>query len=130
MSSTDKLLSQRYGTKRPVNARRNRILAGFGVGAMILAAAYFAAANYSPLVTTEVGFRVESDWRTEVDFELSMPAGSTAICTFEALDNSFGVVGFAEFEFGPSEFDTNRYTVAINTYYMAVTGLVDECTLR
>jgi len=130
MTSTEALLNERYGAQRPKNAKRNRILSILGVGAMVVLAAFFAMANYSPVVTTDVGFRVESQWRTEVDFELSMPAGSTAVCSFEALDNSFGVVGFAEFEFGPSEIDTNRYTVAINTYALAVTGLVDECTLR
>ncbi len=130
MTSTEALLSERYGASRPKNAKRNRILSIVGVGAMVLLAAYFAMANYSPVVTTDVGFRVESEWRTEVDFELTMPSGSIAVCSFEALDNSFGVVGFSEFEFGPSESDTNRYTVPINTYTLAVTGLVDECALR
>ncbi|MDG2497755.1 MAG: DUF4307 domain-containing protein [Aquiluna sp.] len=130
MTSTEDLLTERYGDTRPKNTRRNRALSILGVGAMVLITGFFAMANYSPVVATDVGFRVESQWRTEVDFELSVPAGSTVVCTFEALDNSFGVVGFAEFEFGPSETDTNRYTVAINTYALAVTGLVDECTLR
>jgi hypothetical protein len=39
-------------------------------------------------------------------------------------------VGYVQVELGPSDFQTNRHTVSVNTTEMAVTGLVDECRLR
>ena len=130
MSENSDLLATRYGVRTKQNSKRNRILAVLGVLVMVAIAGYFTIANYSPISTTDVGFRVVSQWQTEIDFEISKPADSTAVCSFEALDNSFGVVGWAEFEFGPTDAETNRYTVTINTYKMAVTGLVDDCELR
>lgn len=130
MSTNEDLLTQRYGAKKPSNPVRNRLLSILGVAGLVAMAGYFAIANYSPVTQTDVGFRVLSDWRTEVDFELSKPTDATVTCSFEALDNSFGVVGWAEYEFGPAETVTNRYTINLNTYSMAVTGLVDECRLR
>jgi hypothetical protein len=130
MTTNEELLAERYGAKKPNNPIRNRVLSILGVAGLVAMAGYFALANYSPVTSTDVGFRVLSDWRTEVDFELSKPAEAVVVCSFEALDNSFGVVGWAEYEFGPSETTTNRYTINLNTYSMAVTGLVDECRLR
>ena len=130
MSENSDLLATRYGVKTKQNSKRNRILAVLGVSVMVAIAGYFTIANYSPISTNDVGFRVVSQWQTEIDFEISKPTDSTAVCSFEALDNSFGVVGWAEFEFGPTDAETNRYTVTINTYKMAVTGLVDDCELR
>ena len=130
MSTNEDLLRERYGAKKPSNPVRNRVLSILGVAGLVAMAGYFALANYSPVIHTDVGFRVLSDWRTEVDFELSKPRDATVICSFEALDNSFGVVGWAEYEFGPADTMTNRYTINLNTNAMAVTGLVDECRLR
>jgi hypothetical protein len=130
MSTNEELLAKRYGAKKPSNPVRNRVLSIIGVTGLVAMAGYFALANYSPVTSTDVGFRVLSEWRTEVDFELSKPVDAVVLCSFEALDNSFGVVGWAEYEFGPSDSTTNRYTINLNTYSMAVTGLVDECRLR
>lgn len=130
MSTNEDLLAERYGAKKPGNPARNRVLSILGVTGLVAMAGYFAWANYTPVVSTDVGFRVISEWRTEVDFELSKPVDAVVVCSFEALDNSFGVVGWAEYEFGPSDTTTNRYTINLNTYSMAVTGLVDECRLR
>ena len=96
MSANEDLLAERYGAKRPSNPARNRVLSILGVTGLVAMAGYFAWANYSPVVSTDVGFRVISEWRTEVDFELSKPVDAAVVCSFEALDNSFGVVGCSE----------------------------------
>ena len=91
MSGNEELLASRYGVKSKTNPKRNRILALGGILTMIAIAGYFAAANYSPVSFKDIGFRVVSDWQTEIDFELTKPSDRTVICSFEALDNSFGV---------------------------------------
>lgn len=123
------LLAQRYG-ERKSNPRRNRILTIVGVAVLTLIAAWFGFANYSPLSFKDLGYRVLSDYRIEVDFELTRPVGSVAICSVEALNNSFAQVGWIELILPAAEQSTTRNTVTLNTTELAVTGLVDECRLR
>jgi type IV secretory pathway component VirB8 len=123
------LLSQRYG-ERKSNPKRNIILAIIGVSTMTATAAWFGFANYSPLSYQDQGYRVISQYRTEVDFELTKPKDATAICSIQALNNQFAQVGWVELEFGPSEYTTLRHTVPLNTTEEAVTGLVHSCALR
>lgn len=123
------LLAQRYG-ERKSNPRRNRILTIVGVAVLTLIAAWFGFANYSPLSFKDLGYRVLSDYRIEVDFELTRPVGSVAICSVEALNNSFAQVGWIELILPAVEQSTARNTVTLNTTELAVTGLVDECRLR
>ena len=130
MESNAELLADRYGQKPALEAKRLRPWAFAGVAVMTITAMWFGFANYSPVSHQDVGFRVISQWQTEVDFELTKPRDSTVICTIEALNNSYLAVGYLQVELGPSDFVTNRHTVAVNTTEMAVTGLVDECRLR
>lgn len=123
------LLSKRYGVRKS-NPKRNKVLAIIGVALMTVTAAWFGFANYSPLSYQDQGYRVVSEFRTEVDFELTKPKNQTAICSIQALNNQFAQVGWVELEFGPSEFTTLRHTVAVNTTEEAVTGLVHNCSLR
>lgn len=123
------LLAQRYGVKKS-NPRRTRVLTIIGVALLTITAAWFGFANYSPVSHQDLGFRVLSDTRTEVDFELTRPAGVEVICSIEALNNSFAPVGWVELIIPASDATTVRNTVTLNTTELAVTGLVDECRLR
>lgn len=129
MDSKADLLASRYGQKAPANPKRLKFFAIFGVAGMTATAMWFGFANHSPFSHQDIGFRVISQWETEVDFELTKQADATVICSVEALNNAFATVGWVELEFGPSESTTNRHTVSVNTTELAVTGLVDECRL-
>jgi hypothetical protein len=124
-----RLLEARYGARR-VNPRRFRYLAIAGITALTAFVISLGLANFSPIQSTTVSFRVLSPWQTQVEFELQMPPGQVASCEFEALNNSFFVVGYVEQSFGPYEQLITRHTVSINTFEEAVTGLVDNCSLR
>ena len=130
MEPNQDLLADRYGQKPAADPKRFRALAIIGVAIMTIVAMWFGIANFSPVSHRDVGFRVISQWQTEVDFEVTKPIDATVICSIEALNNSYLTVGYIEVELGPSDFQTNRHTVSVNTTEMAVTGLVDECRLR
>lgn len=130
MDSKERLLLERYGQKPKLNAKKYRPWAIAAVVVMSMAALAISTLNYNPAQFKDIGFRVISKWQTEVDFELTKPKDATAICSFEALNNSFLAVGFKEVEFGPSDFETNRHTISLNTTELAVTGLVKDCSLR
>lgn len=125
----DLLLAERYGAKK-LNPRRFRYIAIAGITVLTAFVISLGLANFSPIQSTTVGFRVLSPWQTEVDFEIQMPPGEVANCQFEALNNAFFAVGYVEQSFGPYETLITRHTVSINTFEEAVTGLVDNCSLR
>jgi hypothetical protein len=123
------LLAKRYGVKQS-NPKRNKVLAIAGVAALTITAAWFSFSNYSPLSFQDLGYRVLSDTRVEVDFEGTRPEGSDVVCSLEALNNQFAPVGWIELVIPGSDSTKVRNTVTINTTELAVTGLVDECRLR
>ena len=123
------LLAKRYGVKQS-NPKRNKVLAIVGVAALTITAAWFGFANYSPLSFQDLGYRVLSDTRVEVDFEITRPQGADVVCSLEALNNQFAPVGWIELVIPGSDSTKVRNTVTINTTELAVTGLVDECRLR
>lgn len=123
------LLAERYGVKRS-NPRRFRLFAIAGIAVMTAVVVLLGLANWTPLQATTSGFRVLSPWQTEIDFELQMPPGSVAICQFEALNNAFFVVGYLEQSYGPYETLITNHTISVNTFEEAVTGVVDNCSLR
>ena len=130
MDSNQELLLQRYGQKPKADLTKYRPLAITAVVIMSIAALAISAMNFNPAQFKDIGYRVKSEWQIEVDFELTKPKDATAICSFEALNNSFLAVGYREVEFEPSDFETNGHTVSLNTTELAVTGLVKECWLR
>lgn len=123
------LLAQRYGVKRS-SPKRNRILTIIGVSLLTITAAWFGYANYSPVTYQDLGYRVLSETRVEIDFELTRPAGADVVCSLEALNNQFAPVGWIELVIPGSDAPKVRNTVTLNTTELAVTGLVDECRLR
>ena len=123
------LLAKRYGVKQS-NPKRNKVLAIAGVAALTITAAWFGFSNYSPLSFQDLGYRVLSDTRVEVDFEVTRPEGADVVCSLEALNNQFAPVGWIELVIPGSDSTKVRNTVTINTTELAVTGLVDECRLR
>ncbi|MFM2023228.1 MAG: hypothetical protein RIR89_620 [Actinomycetota bacterium] len=125
----DELLADRYG-QRPANPKVFRIFAYLALATFTIGTIALGLANWNPIQSTTVGFRVVSPWVTEVDFEIQMPPGQVAECSIEALNNSFAVVGHITQTFGPFDQLITNHTVAVNTYEEAVSGLVDSCTLR
>ena len=130
MEPKQDLLANRYGQKPAGDPKRFRIFAIVGVALMTIVAMWFGIANFSPVSHRDVGFRVISQWQTEVEFEVTKPTDATVVCTIETLNNSYLTVGYLQVELGPSDFQTNRHKVSVNTTELAVTGLVDECRLR
>lgn len=125
----DDLLAKRYG-KKSANPRLLRLFAYLGVAVMAVGTVSLGLANWSPIQATTISFKVISPWQTDVEFEIQMPTGQVADCTLEALNNSFAVVGHVKRSFGPFDQLITRHTISINTYEEAVTGLVDNCSLR
>ncbi len=124
------LLAARYGQTKSLSKKTQRGLAVFGVAAITVVAIYFGLANYKGLEYQEISFSVIDNRAVELEFEISKPQDSTAICTLQALNEQFGVVGHKVIEVGPQSTQTVRLSASINTIELATTALVDDCVLK
>lgn len=126
----NELLASRYG-QRPGLSRRVKVILGVsGVGLLIAAAGLATVANFSPIGTKDISFTVIGNSQIELEFEISKPKDATAICSFEALNEQYGQVGYKQLEIGAQQTDTVRFKILINTTELATTALVDECVLK
>lgn len=124
------LLATRYGQKSRFSTKAKRGFAILGVAAITAIAIYFGYANYTGLEYKEISFSVVDDRSAELTFELTKPTDSIAVCSMQALNEQFGVVGYKEIEIASQQTQTVRLTVSINTIELATTALVDDCRLK
>ena len=97
---------------------------------MSIGVLFASIANYNPVQSQDIGFSVKDPTQVILDFELTKPMDSVAICSLEALNEQFGQVGYKTIEIGPQETSKVRLSVSINTTELATTALVDECRLK
>jgi hypothetical protein len=119
----------RYG-RGPAGLRRGAraaIVAALAIAVALVA--WIAVAQYrtSPVTADVVSFRVTSAEQIEVDFQVSMPTGTTAVCTVEALSPSFAQVGSLQVPVGPSTTGTTRYAVTVRTTQKADAADIQGC---
>jgi hypothetical protein len=121
--------TDRYGHRRAGTGRSARIGAGAAIAVCVALAAWFAAAQHdaTPISAEVVGFVVVSSERIDIEFQVSMPAGSTAVCTLGALAENFAEVGSHEVTVGPAQAGTARYAATVSTSQLAVAATIAGC---
>lgn len=130
--ANESVLSRRYGAP-PDARRRRRTLWLLGSVLALLAGAFLTWVIVdelsSPSVSTQdVDFDVAADQRSvDVIFDITMPPGTEADCTVEAVDANFGQVGLLDVRLGPFESQVNRVTITVATSADPVLGKVDSC---
>lgn len=124
------LLAARYGQTTKLTKKTQRWLAVTGVATITAIAIYFGLANYTGLEYKEVSFSVVDNRSVGLEFEITKPQDSTAICTLQALNEQFAVIGYKAVEIGPQTSQTVRLVSSINTIELATTALVDDCVLK
>jgi hypothetical protein len=119
----------RYGPE-PTPRRRRLVVAGIVlvalVGVAITLAIGLRSAN-EPVRYKDFGFDVVGPERVDVTFDVYMDAGTTAVCTLDALNESYAQVGTVDVTVGPVDVTEARYTVEVATSELATTGIVQSC---
>lgn len=126
-------LDARYG--RSPRGRRNR-----RVVALVTAAAFvvvfvawvvFAAfdGTGSKLESADVGYQVGSDRSVDVQYTVSVDAGTAVDCAVEAQNSGFAVVGWKIVHLPAADQRSVTYTTSLATSERAVTGLIYSCWL-
>jgi hypothetical protein len=83
----------------------------------------------SQLDAKDTGYEVVDDRTVTVRWDFTIPPGTPATCAVEALNSSFGIVGWKVIEVPASDRITRSLTETVLTTELAVTGLIYRCWL-
>jgi len=126
-------LDDRYG-RTPGAARRTRWIA---LGAAVAFIAVFAAwlvwaglgGTGAQFEAKDTGYEVIDDRTVTVHWSFTIQPGTPARCAVQALNSSFGIVGWKVVEVPASDRITRSITETVLTTELAVTGLIYRCWL-
>jgi hypothetical protein len=77
----------------------------------------------------DVGHKVVDDSLVQVRYQLTVEPGRTASCAAQALNSTFGIVGWKVVDVPASEKRTRILAVDVRTTELSVTGLIYRCWL-
>ncbi len=133
MSDTQSHLDRRYGRSRGTRVAGK--LAGFAaaaVFALILGAwLWWGGALETPaqLQYRDIGHEIRSPREVIVTYEVTAAPGTQVSCAIQALNESFGIVGWRIVDFDTTERWTRVFSTTLRTSEPAVTGLIYQCWL-
>ncbi len=123
--------ADRYGTPAPRRrtGRGRTVAIAAALAAAVAVVGWFTVEQNrdEPVSYDVVGFEVQGPEQTDITFQVHMPAGTTAVCTVDALAPSYAQVGTVDVPVGPRDSATSTYTVAIHTSEEATTAGVTDC---
>jgi hypothetical protein len=126
-------LDARYG-RTPAAARRTRwVVAASGVAFVAVFAAWLVWGGLleapAQFEARDTGYSIDSDAQVTVTWEFSAQPGTAARCAVQALNSTFGIVGWHVVDLPPSEQRTRSFSDTLRTTERAVTGLIYRCWL-
>ncbi|WP_382304892.1 DUF4307 domain-containing protein [Herbiconiux sp. UC225_62] len=126
-------LQERYG-RTAGRTFRGRLIAwltgGFVAVVVTVWVVWAGLDGSSATVATQDTAHTVVDSRTvEVEFDVTIPRGSTARCAVQALSEKFAVVGWKIIDVPASDQATRSFSETVRTSELASTGLIYDCWL-
>ena len=133
MTSTQQTMDERYG-RTPGAERRTRtamIIAGVVFSLVFTAWVVWGglSGTNATIETRELGYSAVTETTVDVRWEVSVDPGTDVHCALQALNESFGIVGWRIVELGPSTDRTRVFIETIRTAEPPVTALPYRCWL-
>jgi len=131
--TTQARLDARYG-RTTTDRRRSRIVViGTAIAFVVVFAAWVIWGGLSgtnaTLEVRELGYLEATENSIEVRWEVTVEPGAEVSCALQALNSSFGIVGWRVVELEPSESRTRIFQESVRTAEPPVTGLPYRCWL-
>lgn len=132
MTTPDELAA-RYG-RTPARARRTLwVVVASAVAFIIVFVAWVVWGGLfqapAQFESRDTGYVIISDQEVSVDWQLSVEPGAESRCAVQALNSTFGIVGWKVVDVPPSGQRTRVFTETVRTTELAVTGLIYRCWL-
>ena len=133
MTETQTRLDERYG-RTARSSRNNRtigIVTAVGFAAVLGAWLWWGVVLDTPsqLQYRDVGHTIVDDTEVSVTYEVTTAPGTEVTCAVQALNASYGIVGWQILDIPASERWTRVFDTTLRTSEPAVTGLLYECWL-
>ena len=126
-------LDARYGRSPRATRRNRRIAVATAIAFAVVFAAWLLWAGLlqtpAQLEVRDTGFLIRDDRAISVRWEVSTDTGNEVSCAVQALNSSFGIVGWSIVEIPASNQRTRVLTETLRTSELAVTGLIYRCWL-
>ncbi len=126
-------LDARYGRTRSARRRTRLVVIGSAIAFVIVFVLWLVWAGLlgapAQFEANDSGHTIVSEREVSVSWEFSVPAGTAAQCAVEALNSTFGIVGWKIVDLPPSTQYTRDFTETVRTTELAVTGLIYRCWL-
>jgi hypothetical protein len=124
-------LDERYG-RTPSSTRRLRFvaIAAGAVAALVLSGWVVWAGlggDAATLEAKDTGHTIVNDRSVSISWSLTVAPGTATECAVEALNQSFGIVGWKVVSVAASDERTRVLTETVRTTELAVTGLIYRC---
>jgi hypothetical protein len=124
-------LDERYGRTSGRRRRDRWLIISVAAAFVVVFAAWVIWAGLDgskPTIEAQDTKHAIIDSRTvSVTFEVSMPAGTTASCAVQALNEDFSIVGWKVVDIPASDAYTRSVTETVRTSRQSNTGLISEC---
>lgn len=126
-------IDARYG-RTPGAARRTRwfvIGAAVAFGLVFTAWLVWGGLGGSPaqFEARDIGHEILDDSVVSVRWRFTVEPGTEARCAVQAMNSSFGIVGWKVVDIPASELSTREFSETVLTTERAVTGLIYRCWL-
>jgi hypothetical protein len=133
MTETQTRLDERYG-RTARSSRTNRAIGVVTVvGFTVVLGAWLwwggVLETPSQLQYRDVAHTIVDETEVSVTYEITAAPGTTATCAVQALNASYGIVGWRIVEIPASDRWTRVFDTTLRTSEPAVTGLLYECWL-
>ena len=133
MSSPQQRLDERYGRTAGAERRTRSAMIVAGVVFAVVFTAWVVWGGLSgtnaELETRELGYANVTDRSIDVRWEVSVEPGTAVSCAVQALNESFGIVGWKVVDLPPSTERTRVLVESLRTAERPVTGLPYRCWL-
>lgn len=133
MSSPQQRLDERYGRTAGAERRTRTAMIVAGVIFAVVFTAWVVWGGLSgtnaELETRELGYANVTDSSIDVRWEVSVTPGTAVSCAVQALNESFGIVGWKVVDLPPSTERTRVLVESLRTAERPVTGLPYQCWL-
>lgn len=126
-------LDARYGRTRSAKVKTRTVVIGAAIAFVVVFTLWLVWGGLlgapAQFEANDTGHTIVNDREVSVSWEFTVEPGTPAKCAIQALNSTFGIVGWRIVDVPPSSTRTRDLTETVRTTELAVSGLIYRCWL-